>query len=243
MFVFFIVKLSSFEENRIPNRLEVLGRLLQLTSVNKKSVSVASNIIAMELINIWQTLRNPIALRESRSVVRSIKHMYEIYRKMQKNVHRIEYKEIAKKAVFHTYLHLNFNISKEMEERSEDDIFSEISSISRSTIRSTATVATTSTAIGLSESEYHPPEPKKMKKTSESFKMTTDFAGTLDRGGASNVSATRIINTMPSQNVPTSVSTVRRQRIAAREKVYEEIKRNFTDDLDEHFFVLHFDNE
>lgn len=224
----------------IPNQMDVLAHLLFYKLKQGKSLSDACNLVAVEVTEIWKNQRKRVKyLKERRSIVRSLNRLHDEYYVLKKNSNRSTATEIEKRRNFMFKLVSEFDIESEnIEQKTKTDATNEAESL--------ISIPSTSSFIpNTPDPDY---QPAKRTKRLNSFAISQDLVGALDRAKISNRRASNIILTSASamgvnlDDVNASYSTFQRQRSRLRERMASEIRDKFLKNNANKRFIIHWDS-
>lgn len=222
--------------------MDVLAYLLFYKLNRQKSLNVACNLVADEVIQIWNNQRKRVKhLKEKKNIIRTLQHLHDEYYSVKKGSNRTSDTEIKKRFDFTSKLLSEFCIEAEKQmpkkRKSNQDESESILSI-----------PSTSTAIPKTPDPDYQPACKRTKRV-KSFAVIEPLVGALDRAKLSNRRASNIILTAASamnvdlDNVNASYSTFQRQRSKLREQMANEIREKFLQNDENTKFIIHWDSK
>lgn len=234
-------------KRKIPTRLDVLSRVLFQTLTLKQDPSTAYNLVADEIIFIWQTQRKRIQyLKEKKDIVQITKRLHQQYYGLLKSSKRTTETEIQKRNTFIAENSHEFDLSI----MKRESVASASTSKNKSPNETAASmISSIVSSVGEDNASEFEPPPGKRTKRSKSFVYTNALIGAFDRGKVSNRRASLYVHTIGDSlntnldNLNVSYETIRRNRIKIRSIMDKEIREKFSDDSKNKKFVIHWDGK
>lgn len=233
-------KRITFNKNKLPTKLEVLGRLLFCISPGKMSLNDACKLVVDEVMDIWQKIYTTRIFSENRTLVTSLKRLHGRYYGVFKNSNRDSKAEKNKRSKLMKFLAPIWNIEcSDNRKRAKLDIPSTSAAIS----------SDSDVSSNVSDPSFIPPVPVRKRPQKKAFGMTPHLAAALDRTGTSDRDASLLILATADScgvdvsQVCASHSNVRRNRMKNRQNTFDQEREKLIRDSSNANFVLHWDGK
>lgn len=230
------------KKKQIPTKRDVLARMLSLTKLEKKTLSAAAFIVAEEVIDIWCRNRKDVIVQSRKNIITKLKSLHEAYFKAIRNPSRETKSEVDKKQAFEKRIEEEFEISLG---KRRPRVKKATNLSVESDFEDNGSAENEGDDDEHDDLEYEPPTKSRKQKR----KITRELVASLDHAGMSSNKAASVIlttahylNIVP-QNVPVSRATIHRQRRSMRSQINKEIKNDFCQNLNDAFFILHWDGK